>query len=140
MKDPEFVKLRNRFFFAIFIGLLFTIPLLIFISKTYSSSNILNKINRGKTFSVLVVDQNCEMCKTVEDVLDSNNVDYLVLNKSTNKDYDEIMNKLTIVNKRNRFPIIVYVKDGKLNAYLTNITSEDLVNQFLESHSLSNLK
>lgn len=140
MKDPEFVKLRNKFLFAVFIGLLFTVPLLIFVSKTYSSSNVLNKINKGKTFTILVVNSDCDMCNSVDEILDNSDVDYLVLDKSTNKDYDEIMNKLTIVNKREKFPIVVYVEEGKMKAYLTNITNDDLVNQFLESHSLVNSK
>lgn len=140
MKDPEFVKLRNKFLFAVFIGLLFTVPLLIFVSKTYSSSNVLNKINKGKTFTILVVNSDCDMCDSVDEILDNSDVDYLVLDKSTNKDYDEIMNKLTIVNKREKFPIVVYVEEGKMKAYLTNITNDDLVNQFLESHSLVNSK
>ena len=140
MKDPEFVKLRNKFLFAVFIGLLFTVPLLIFVSKTYSSSNVLNKIIKGKTFTILVVNSDCDMCNSVDEILDNSDVDYLVLDKSTNKDYDEIMNKLTIVNKREKFPIVVYVEEGKMKAYLTNITNDDLVNQFLESHSLVNSK
>lgn len=140
MKDPEFIKLKNKFFITVFVVLVFSIPLLFFVYKTYSNSNIITKINKKETFAILVISNECNTCEFVKDILDSNNVRYTKLNRSTNKDYNRIMNKMGITNKREIFPIIIYVEDGRMEANLFNIVDENSVTSFLESHGLINSK
>ena len=46
----------------------------------------------------------------------------------------------TSVNKREEFPVIIYVKDGVMQANLFSINSEKMVNDFIEYHGLNNTK
>ena len=140
MRDPEFIELRNRFFFGIGIVVLFAIPIMIFLVKTYGTSKVLTKINKDETFTILVTEKNCDNCGLVKDVLKENNVKFVKLDSSTNKDYKEIMKILKIENKRNEFPILIYVKDGEMHANLFSINSEKMVNDFIEYHGLNNTK
>ena len=40
MRDPEFVELRNKFFFGMLVVIIFAIPIMIFLVKTYGSSSV----------------------------------------------------------------------------------------------------
>ncbi len=140
MKDPEFVALKNRFIFAVVIAVLFCIPLTIFVVRTYSSSDILTKINKGETFTMLIVNNKCRMCKSVEKVLKNNNVNYVKLNKDKNKDYKTILKKMSIDNSEESFPVLVYVKNGKMFANLFYITDEEFAKEFITNHKLINSK
>ena len=48
--------------------------------------------------------------------------------------------KLNIVNKREEFPVIIYVKDGIMQANLFSINSKKMVLDFIEYHGLNNTK
>lgn len=138
MRDPEFIRLRNRFLFAVLIAVIFTVPLLMFVYKSYASSSLIDKIDRKETFTVLVVDKNCSLCDEVEEILDSNNVSYLKLNHARNKDYDLIMRKLGLDNPNKNFPIIVYVDKGKMVANLFVDDDKNFVVDFLNTYNLVN--
>lgn len=138
MRDPEFIELRNRFLFGVLIVLVFAIPILIFLVRTYGGSSVLNKVDNKKSVIILVTSNECDKCSLVNKVLKENNVKFLKLNSSTNKDYDEVMRKLGIENKREEFPILIYVKDGKMYANLFSINTEKNVTDFLNFHGLNN--
>ena len=140
MRDPEFIELKNKFFIGMGIVILFAIPIMIFLIKTYGNSNVLNKINKKDSFTILVVSKDCDNCNMVNSVLKKNGVKYVKLNSSTNKNYEEIMKKLTIENKSNEFPFIVYVDEGIMKANLFFIESEKDVVEFVEYHGLNNSK
>lgn len=140
MRDPEFIQLRNRFLFGVGLVILFMIPITIFLVKTYGVSSVLTKVNRKETFTIVVTSKNCDNCKLVYDILKDNDVKFVKLNSSTNKNYEEIMQKLKIVNKREEFPVIIYVKDGIMQANLFSINSEKMVLDFIEYHGLNNTK
>lgn len=140
MRDPEFIQLRNRFLFGVGLVILFMIPITIFLVKTYGVSSVLTKVNRKETFTIVVTSKNCDNCKLVYDILKDNDVKFVKLNSSTNKNYEEIMQKLNIVNKREEFPVIIYVKDGVMQANLFSINSEKMVLDFIEYHGLNNTK
>ena len=128
MKDPEFIQLRNRFLFAILIAVIFSIPLIIFLSKNFSDTNVLSMVRK------------CNLCKKVDDLLEDNSVNYVRLNRDKNKDYDKILKDLGLVNKREEYPIIVYVVDGKMVANLFNITHVNDVKEFIINYDLINSK
>lgn len=138
MRDPEFVELRNKFLIGILIAVVFTVPLFIYVYKTFSNPKVLTKIDKGETFSLVIVSKDCEKCGLVEDILDSKNIKYLEVNSSTDKNYKSIINKLGIKNTQNSFPVIVYVKDGKMAGNMMNINSENEVLGFLEFHKIIN--
>lgn len=140
MRDPEFVELKNKFFIGIGIVILFAIPIMIFLIKTYGNSNVLNKINKKDSFTILVTSRDCDNCSMVSSTLKKNDVKFVKLNSATNKNYEEIMRKLTIENKSNEFPFVVYVDEGVMKANLFSIESEKDVVEFVEYHGLNNSK
>ena len=72
MRDPEFIELKNRFLFGVGIVILFAIPIMIFLVKTYGTSSVLNKINDDETFTILVTAKSCDNCNLVKDILKDN--------------------------------------------------------------------
>ncbi len=139
MKDPEFVDLRNKFFTGVFVALLFAIPLFIFMYKTYISSDALTMINNNKSFVMLVVSNDCSNCKLVGDLLKDNDIKFVKVNKDTNKDYNTIMSRMGITNKKEEFPVVIYVEKGKMKANLFSISTEEKLLQFIEFHQLGDL-
>lgn len=140
MRDPEFVELRNKFFFGMLVVIIFAVPIMIFLIKTYGSSNVLTKIEKDESLIILVTSKDCDNCSLVNDILKDNDIKFSKLNSSTNKDYSEIMKKLDIENKREEFPILVYVEDGEMKANLFSIDSKEKVEDFIEFHGLNNSK
>lgn len=140
MRDPEFVELRNKFFFGMLVVIIFAVPIMIFLIKTYGSSNVLTKIEKDESLVILVTSKDCDNCSLVNDILKDNDIKFSKLNSSTNKDYAEIMKKLDIENKREEFPILVYVEDGEMKANLFSIDSKEKVEDFIEFHGLNNSK
>ena len=47
---------------------------------------------------------------------------------------------LKIENKREEFPILVYVEDGEMKANLFSVDSKEKVEDFIEFHGLNNSK
>ncbi|MBQ2909743.1 MAG: thioredoxin family protein [Bacilli bacterium] len=140
MRDPEFVELRNKFFFGMLVVIIFAIPIMIFLIKTYGSSNVLTKIEKDEDLVILVTANTCDNCDLVKDILKDKDIKFSKLNSSTNKDYSEIMRKLDIENKREEFPILIYVEDGEMIANLFSIDSKEKVEDFIEFHGLNNSK
>lgn len=140
MKDPEFIELKNRFLFGLLVVVIFAVPIMIFLVKTYGSSSVLTKVEKDESFVILVTAKTCDNCDLVKDILKDNDVKFTKLNSSTNKDYDEIMKKLKIENKREEFPILVYVEDGEMKANLFSVDSKEKVEDFIEFHGLNNSK
>lgn len=140
MRDPEFVELKNKFFIGMGIVILFAIPIMIFLIKTYGNSDVLNKINKKDSFTILVTSRDCDNCSMVSSTLKKNDVKFVKLNSATNKNYEEIMRKLTIENKSNEFPFVVYVDEGVMKSNLFSIESEKDVVEFVEYHGLNNSK
>lgn len=140
MRDPEFVELRNKFFFGMLVVIIFAIPIMIFLIKTYGSSSVLTKIEKDEDLVILVTANTCDNCDLVKDILKDKDIKFSKLNSSTNKDYSEIMRKLDIENKREEFPILIYVEDGEMKANLFSIDSKEKVEDFIEFHGLNNSK
>lgn len=138
MRDPEFIELKNRFLLGVGIVVLFAIPIIIFLVKTYGTSSVLNKINKDETFTILVTAKECDNCKLVSNILKDYDVEFVKLNSSTNKSYEEIMKKLKVENKREEFPILIYIKDGEMQANLFSIDTREKVEGFIEFHGLNN--
>lgn len=140
MKDEEFETLKKRFFLGVFVAIIFTIPMILFFGRTFSTGDVLSRINNKDTFSILVVNRNCDSCDSVKYVLESNNVDYLVLNRYSNSNYNTIMKKLNVDNEKEVFPIIIYVEKGKMKANLFISDDQDNVDEFLNTHELINTR
>lgn len=140
MKDPEFIQLRNRFLLAILIAVVFSVPLFIFLNRNFSDTNVLSRVRKKETFIILIENKKCKLCEKVDNLLDDNSVDYVRLNRDKNKDYDKILKELDLVNKREEYPIIVYVSEGKMVANLFSIVEVDEVDEFIKNYNLVNSK
>ena len=140
MRDPEIIQLRNRFLLAITIAILFSVPLIIFLNKNFNSTNVLTRLREKDTFVILIENKGCKMCSKVNKFLGDNSVDYVRLNRDKNNDYEKIMKDLELVNKREEYPVVVYVTKGEMKANLFSVSSVDEVRQFVENYELINSK
>lgn len=136
MKDPEFIQLRNRFLLGVVISICLAVPLMLFLIKSYGASNVATKLNKKEDFVLLVTSNNCDRCKSVGKILDNKDIKFSKMNVSTTKDSDMVMKKLGITNNREVYPIIVYIKDGKMVANLYVENNEKEVAEFLKFHKI----
>ena len=112
----------------------------IFLNKNFNNTNVLTRVREKDTFVILIENKNCKMCKKVNKLLADNSVDYVRLNRDKNKDYNKIMKDLELVNKREEYPVVVYVTKGKMTANLFNISDESEVEVFIKNYDLINSK
>lgn len=138
MKDPEFVTFKNKILISMGLVILFAIPIMFFLVRTYGTSSVLNKINKKESMTILVVSKDCDNCSMAKATLKDSGVKFVKLNSSTNKNYKEIMRKLNIENEKEEFPIIIYVDNGVMKANLFSIESEKDVLGFIDYHGLNN--
>lgn len=139
MKDPEFIELRNKFLLAVLVALAFTIPV-IFIFKNRlvgNESSILKELKNNKEIVILVTDKDCNNCNKYKKVLDNYNVNYKVLNKDTNRDYEKILQKISLNKKIIVTPTIIYTKKGKTISFITDINSSEELKTYIENYKLS---
>lgn len=138
MKDPEFIQLVKKVIFAVVIVLLFIIPIFFVIKNKFSDGNhnILNNIRNEKNMVLLITSEDCSNCKEIRKVLKNKNIKYTVLNKDTNRDYDEIIIKLETNKSGIKVPTLMNIEKGKLISYIVDIDEEDL-NNFIDSYELS---
>lgn len=136
MRDPEFVQLRNRFLLGVVISLCLAVPLILFFYKSYMGSSAINKINKKEDFVLLITSNDCSECKKVGDILENNDVKFSKMNVSITKDSNLVMKKLGITNNREVYPIVVYIKSGKMVANLYVENNEKEVEEFLKFHKI----
>lgn len=136
MRDPEFVQLRNRFLLGVVISLCLAVPLILFFYKSYMGSSAINKINKKEDFVLLITSNDCSECKKVGDILENNDVKFSKMNVSITKDSNLVMKKLGITNNREVYPIVVYIKNGKMVANLYVENNEKEVEEFLKFHKI----
>lgn len=141
MKDPEFILLRNRFFIAVIVTLIFVVPLGFFVFNRFANqtSELLKNIKEEKNVIIFLTSNKCSQCSKIKEILDSNNVAYFELNKDKDTDYKEILFKIDLQTNFVETPGIVYVENGKLS---TNVMAveEKLAQSFLENHNLVNTR
>lgn len=138
MRDLEFIEIRNRYLLAIFLTIVFVIPILIFVVNSFGvkDSDILTSLKQEKNMVIFLTSELCSKCENIEDILINNNVAYFKLNIDENADYEEIMMRLDISRKYVEVPGIVYVEKGRTVSNLMNISVSD-TQSFLNSYSLS---
>ncbi len=136
MRDPEFIQLRNRFLLGVGISLCLAVPLVIFLYKSYMGSSVLNKIDKKEDMVLLITSNDCDKCKSVANILDDRDVKFSKMNADTTKDSQTVMEKLEITNTREVYPIVVYVKSGKMVANLYVENNEGEVVEFLKFHKI----
>ena len=139
MRDPEFILLRNRFLVAVGVALIFAIPTLLFVVKSFGRevTDVLKGLNEKEDMLIYVESNDCTGCLEVKQVLEDKNVDYMVLNIDKNTDYEEIIRKIGISKKVVEVPSLIYVEDGDMVANFMGIKTQNDVISFLEVHNIN---
>ncbi len=139
MRDPEFILLRNRFLVAVGVALIFAIPTLLFVVKSFGRevTDVLKGLNEKEDMLIYVESNDCTGCLEVKQILEDKNVDYMVLNIDKNTDYEEIIRKIGISKKVVEVPSLIYVEDGDMVANFMGIKTQDDVLSFLEVHNIN---
>lgn len=138
MRDPEFIELRNKFLLGVLIFLIFAIPIFFFVrNKMFMpDSKIMKYLKKNDSMLILVVEDNCTRCKKSKEVLNELNVNYFILNKDTERDYNSIIRKLKIEDEV-QVPAIIFVNEGNLYSYIYNIKNKKEIIDFVESYNLN---
>lgn len=138
MKDPEFIEMRNKFFLGVFIFLVFAIPIFfVFKNKIFiGDSKLLKSIKKQDDIVILLVENKCNRCTKSKEVLNNLDINYFILNKSKDRDYETVINKIEI-DRDIELPSLIYLKKGKLYSYIFNIKSEQEITNFIENNVLN---
>ena len=138
MRDPEFIELRNKFLLGIGILIIFAIPIFFFVkNKLYMpDSKIMKYLKKNDSMVILVIENKCDRCNKSREVLNELNVNYFILNKDTERDYNSIIRKLNIEDEI-QVQSIIYVDEGNLYSYIYNIRNKKEITDFVENYNLN---
>lgn len=136
--DQDFIALRNRIVLAVLVAIVFTIPLIIFIFNKFgnNSSLILNSLNKKENLVLLVTKEQCKSCEDSENILKKQKVNYTLLNKDQETNYEKIIRKIGISDDDIIVPTIIYVEEGLLYSSLVTPTKKELIS-YIEINNLS---
>lgn len=136
--DQDFIALRNRIVLAVLVAIVFTIPLIIFIFNKFgnNSSLILNSLNKKENLVLLVTKEECKSCEDSENLLKKQKVNYTLLNKDKETNYEKIIRKIGISDDDIIVPTIIYVEEGLLYSSLVTPTKKELIS-YIEINNLS---
>lgn len=136
--DQDFIALRNRIVLAVLVAIVFTIPLIIFIFNKFgnNSSLILNSLNKKENLVLLVTKEECKSCEDSENLLKKQKVNYTLLNKDQETNYEKIIRKIGISDDDIIVPTIIYIEEGLLYSSLVTPTKKELIS-YIEINNLS---
>lgn len=139
--DQDFIALRNRIVLAVLVAIVFTIPLIIFIFNKFgnNSSLIFNSLNKKENLVLLVTKEECKSCEDSENLLKKQKVNYTLLNKDQETNYEKIIRKIGISDDDIIVPTIIYVEEGLLYSSLVTPTKKELIS-YIEINNLSENK
>ena len=136
MRDPEFIVLRNRFLIGLVIFIVFITLIIMVFNRFYGhySGEVYDMISDNKTLVFLQTSNDCELCDSVKDILDKNNINYEEVTMSLKDRHEDIYRLLDIDSKKITPPSLFYIKNGDVVSYLNNISSENEVNDFIKNY------
>ncbi len=136
MDDPELKKIIQKVIFAVAVAIVFAVPVFfIFKNKLLvEESSVLKDIRNDKTFILYITKDNCKICKTLQKELDNKDIEYEVLNRNKNKDYNEIIRNLGLTNSKLEEPALIYIEKGETISYIVDIKDKEYLNEYLENY------
>ena len=139
MRDPEFIELRNKFLLGVLIFLIFAIPIFFFVrNKMFMpDTKIMKSLKKNESMLILIVEDKCSRCTKSKELLNELDVNYFILNKSTNRDYNSIIKKLNLSKEDTEIPAIILVNEGQVYSYISNIKSSKEITSFVKSYNLN---
>ena len=93
-------------------------------------------LKKNDSMVILVIENKCDRCNKSREVLNELNVNYFILNKDTERDYNSIIRKLNIEDEI-QVPSIIYVDEGNLYSYIYNIRNKKEITDFVENYNLN---
>lgn len=136
MDDPEFKQMLYKAIFIVSIIIVFAVPVyFIYKNKIAITETQLVKDIKNKKSLILYVTQNkCKICNTLKKELDNNDIEYIVLNKDKEKDYDNVLTSLGLNSSNIEIPTLIYIENGEVVSYIINIESKERLNDYLKNY------
>ena len=88
------------------------------------------------TCFLLVTKEECKSCEDSENLLKKQKVNYTLLNKDQETNYEKIIRKIGISDDDIIVPTIIYVEEGLLYSSLVTPTKKELIS-YIEINNLS---
>ncbi|MBR7042501.1 MAG: hypothetical protein IKI04_03265, partial [Bacilli bacterium] len=122
--------------------------LVILLPKNNSQDNIIidevskidQRVNNKDTFIIFYYDSdsNNSINDDIKNYLDNNDLEYDIYNKkSTSKiDHKTIVKLLNINEDMMLYPILIYIKEGNMEANVINIDTLDVVDNFINNYEI----
>lgn len=140
MNNPEMIELKNKLIFGLIVAIIIVIPIgLLFFNKLSDfNSKVYRELRKNETFLVLLINSNdCSNCNEISKILEDNNVSYYRYDILKQSDYADILKILDLDAEIVNVPALIYIKDGKMEANMMNITSTDMVMDFLSFYKFN---
>ena len=109
-------------------------------SKKVDSANIETIMKNGETKIVFVMSS--DKSNKIKDYLDSKNINYVTydVSKYSKKDYQKMLQDLSINPSDFGYPAVIYIKDGKLYSNVINLDDTKVVDNFIKDYDLTKVK
>lgn len=116
--------------------ILLIILFILFIYKLYggAESELYQKTKTNDTYLMVYVTKECDRCQDVEKRLRDKGIKFYELNLNKEKRTTEILTKFKIDRDKLISPALIYIKDGKLYAYIDDIKDVETFNKFIEDY------
>jgi hypothetical protein len=136
MRDPEFIALRNKVLIGLIIFIIFLVLIILILHRFLGnySGKVYDDVINDKTFVLLQVSNDCEMCESVEMVLDEHDIKYEVLTMSPKDRHEDVYRKLGINASTIKAPALFYIKKGEVVSYLSDIDSQNELDGFINNY------
>lgn len=133
MKDEEFIAIKNRVLLAIFVAIVFTIPLFIFMLNKFGNggSAVINSINKKEEMVIFITSSKCKLCDEVNDYLKDKDVKFTTINIDHDDYYEMVLKKLDLSKENIVVPSLIYVEDGKLYSSMVDINDKEQIDSFI---------
>lgn len=138
MNNPEMIELKNKFIIGLLLALVIAIPFLLLFSNklTNFNSEVYNKIRKDKSFLVLFIDSSsCNNCNSTIKTLNDLDIKYYKYDIKKGNDYTDILKELNIKEELVEPPALIYIKNGKMEANMMNISKTEDILDFLEFYN-----
>lgn len=114
-------------------------------SQKVDSANIETIMKNGETKIIYVMSSDKSKAKKSDEIkkyLDSKNVNYVTydVSKYSKKDYQKMLQDLSINPSDFGYPAVIYIKDGKLYSNIINLESTKVVDTFIKDYDLTKVK
>lgn len=136
-QDSESKDIKNKLLLGIFFVIVFGSLLLVLIYRKFIFGTQVTR-NRllNKSFVVFVDGDNCNNCTNIKNFLSNKNVEYEIVLEN-NDDAIEMFKDYGIIYDKSISPAVIYIKKGKMEANLVNITNTEELDLFIDNYGLS---